>query len=312
MASRLKTKGSFPLQNDIQVKDTQSILPLARHITLERDYWVWASTGGQVYFTGLKSYVEAKGLPVLVPWLIVIFNVVTTMMNAIFERQREIAILSSIGLNPSHITALFVAEATIIGIIGGGIGYLSGLSLYRLMSALSIAIEVRQKVSAAWCLGALGIAATAVVIGAIVAIRSSVIITPSLLRRWKVEEKLSTPEEPWVFTMPIPIEVRQRDINSFISYVRSRLEYEGEVGMRRIERVRQIEEETPEAITKRIKFNYYFGGTYGLTINELVATKGKEEEVYTIKLISKGDEDPVYKTASFIRMLLLKWSAIRK
>ncbi len=309
------TPGSwiFLSRIDVLVKETEDILPLARRMALERDYWVWASVGGQVYLTSLKSYFEAKGLPVMIPWLIVIFNVVTTMLNAIFERRREISILSSIGLNPSHITALFVAEATMIGIIGGGIGYLSGLALYRLMSALSIALEVRQKVSAVWCLGALGISATAVVIGAIVAIRGSVIITPSLLRRWRVEEKPHNQSEPWVFTLPF--EVRNSNINQFMAYVRSHLElYKNGVNPN-IGRVRQVDDETPKSVTKRIKFTYFWGkGTLDgfLTINELVAIERREEEVYALKLISKGDEGWVYKTASFIRELILRWSAVKE
>jgi len=279
---------------DIQVNDVENILSLARRLALERDYWVWTSTGEQVYLTALKSYVEAKGLPILVPWLIVILTVITTMLNAIFERRREIGILSSIGLNPAHITALFVAEASIIGIVGAGIGYLSGLSLYQFIS-----LEVRQKISAVWVLAALGISATAVVIGAMVALRSSVIITPSLLRRWKVKDKKSS-EEPWDLTMPI--ELRQKDVTSFIDYVRKHLEYEQEVDVQHIKK-------PSEAITK-LKFTYRFGGTHGLTINELVVTK-KEEDAYTIKLISKGDKDSVYKTATFVRKLILKWSTVR-
>ncbi|MCK4953278.1 hypothetical protein KAS14_05800 [Candidatus Bathyarchaeota archaeon] len=297
-----------------QVNDAQNILPLARRVALERDYWVWSAIGGQVYLTSLKEYFEVKGLPIFIPWFIVMLNIVTTMLNAIFERRREIAILSSVGLNPSHITALFVAESSIIGIIGGGVGYLSGLSLYRIMSMLSITLEIRQKVSAAWSIGALGIAATAVVIGALVALRSSVIVTPSLLRRWKVKEKPSTLEEQWVFN--IPTKIRQSEINAFLDYIKRRFKkYESNVDVLRIGRLKQIDEETPQDITKRIKFNYYYGGgTFGgfFTVNEFVATKKKGEEIYTIKMFSKGSEDWSYKTANFIRTLILEWSAVKK
>ena len=296
------------------MNDKQNILPLARRVALERDYWVYSAIGGQVYLTSLKEYFEVKGLPIFIPWFIVMLNIVTTMLNAIFERRREIAILSSVGLNPSHITALFVAESSIIGIIGGGVGYLSGLSLYRIMSMLSITLEIRQKVSAAWCIGALGIAATAVVIGAMVALRSSVIVTPSLLRRWKVKEKPSTSEEQWVFN--IPTKIRQSEITAFIDYIKKNFKkYEGDVDVLRIGRLKQTEEETSQDITKRLKFNYYYGrSTFGgfFTVNELVAIKKKEEEIYTIKLLSKGSEDWTYKTASFIRNLILRWSVEKK
>jgi hypothetical protein len=283
-------------------------------MALERDYWVWSATAGQVNLTKLESYFEAKGFSVLIPWIIVIFTVVATMLNAIFERRREIAILSSIGLNPSHITALFVAEATIIGFIGGGVGYLSGLGMYRLMSLLSVTLAVRQKVSAVWSVGALGIAAAAVVTGAVVALRSSVIVTPSLLRKWKADEKPGTPREPWVFTLPIKI--RPIEINAFLTYIQRCLErYTVEVNAQRIGRLKQIEEATPHVVTKRVYFNYYYGEGSAdrfFTVNQLVATKRADDAVYTLTLSSRGAESWTYKTASFVRAFILTWSAMKK
>ncbi len=299
---------------DVQLNSTQDSLSFARSVALEYNYWVWSAISGKVYLTSLNAYLEAKGLPIFIPWVIVMLNIVTTMLNAIYERRREITILSSVGLNPSHITALFSAESLIIGIIGGGIGYISGLSLYSLMSTLSITLQVRQKVSIVWCLAALGMAATTVLIGGIVALRSSVIITPSLQRRWKDEEKPSTTEGQWVFNMPTKI--RQSEINAFLDYIKRRFKkYESNVDVLRIGRLKQIDEETPQDITKRIKFNYYYGGgTFGgfFTVNEFVATKKKGEEIYTIKMFSKGSEDWSYKTANFIRTLILEWSAVKK
>jgi hypothetical protein len=299
---------------DVHLEGDQDVLATARRMALERDYWVWSATAGQVNLTKLESYFEAKGFSVLIPWIIVIFTVVATMLNAIFERRREIAILSSIGLNPSHITALFVAEATIIGFIGGGVGYLSGLGMYRLMSRLSITLAVRQKVSAVWCVGALGIAAVAVVTGAVVALRSSVIVTPSLLRKWKADEKPSTAREPWVFTLPI--KVRPTEINAFLTYVKRCLErYAVEVDAQRIGRLKQTEEEMPQVVTKRIHFNYYYGEGSAdrfFTVNQLVATKRTDDEVYTLTLSSRGAESWTYKTASFVRAFILTWSAMKK
>ena len=91
---------------------------------------------------------EGEGLPLIIPWAIVVLNVVVTMLNSLFERRREINILSSVGLNPAEIASIFVAEASIMGFIAGGLGYLLGLSFYRLMPLLGLTLEVQQKVSA--------------------------------------------------------------------------------------------------------------------------------------------------------------------
>ena len=100
---------------------------------------------------------EGEGLPLIIPWAIVVLNVVVTMLNSLFERRREINILSSVGLNPAEIASIFAAEASIMGFIAGGLGYLLGLSFYRLMPLLGLTLEVQQKVSAVRALAAIGI-----------------------------------------------------------------------------------------------------------------------------------------------------------
>ncbi|MCK5625934.1 hypothetical protein KAI11_03670, partial [Candidatus Bathyarchaeota archaeon] len=76
------------------------ILPFSSQIALERDYWVWTTSKGQIYLVGLIPHLEAKGLSIFIPWLIVILNVTIVMVNTIYERRKEIIILSSVGFNP--------------------------------------------------------------------------------------------------------------------------------------------------------------------------------------------------------------------
>ena len=73
-----------------------------------------------------------------------------------YERKGEINILSSVGLNPAHVTGIFVSESLFTGIIAGGFGYLFGMGFYPIMSYLSSAPAVRYKISAIWSLGAVG------------------------------------------------------------------------------------------------------------------------------------------------------------
>lgn len=206
---------------DVSLKDFQSAYELSRRIALEQDLGIWVSTGKQGYKTIVGSYVEAKGISVLILWIIVILNVIIVMLNSIFERRREIFVLSAVGLNPSDIIGLFVSEAAIIGIIGSGIGYLCGLSGYRLMSFFSILVEVRSKVSAIWSLASVSVSIVAILVGVGIAIKSSVVITPSLLRRWSSTEISPSLGEAWVFQMPL--RVRKEDLDSLFNYVINRV-----------------------------------------------------------------------------------------
>lgn len=54
-------------------------------------------------------------------------GIITTLFTAVVERTKEIGTLKAIGAQGSTILALFLVEASIIGIIGGSMGLLAGL-----------------------------------------------------------------------------------------------------------------------------------------------------------------------------------------
>ncbi|MCJ7635593.1 hypothetical protein MUP77_24785, partial [Candidatus Bathyarchaeota archaeon] len=92
---------TFMSRIDTLAGGSLDILSFARKIALEQDYWVWVNAEGRINLMGLTHYLETKGTSVFIPWLIVIFNVIITMINAVYERRKEVLILSSVGLNPT-------------------------------------------------------------------------------------------------------------------------------------------------------------------------------------------------------------------
>ena len=60
---------------------------------------------------------------VLVQLVIASVFVLNTMVASVYERTKEIAIFSSIGLAPNHIAMLFFAESLVYGVLGAVIGY---------------------------------------------------------------------------------------------------------------------------------------------------------------------------------------------
>jgi hypothetical protein len=292
---------------NVVIDDSIDLLPFSSQVALERDYWVWTTLKGEIYLVGLIPQLEAKGLSIFIPWLIVILNVTIVMINTIYERRREIIILSSIGFNPTHITSIFGAEALIIGVLAGGLGYLLGLSLYRIMIFLSINIDVVQKTSAMWTVASLGISVTAVLIGTLIALQFSVAITPSLLRKWKAEKKLHGMDS---LIFDIPLKVPLTEVHSVLDYFKKRLQnWKGENNIQ-IDQLKNIREETSEGIQDGISFTYRLGygqGTF-ISSNKLLLSKRRDENNYTLKLISKAGKDQAYETANFVRKLFLEWS----
>ena len=69
-----------------------------------------------------------------VPLLIASLIVLNTMLGAVYERSGEIGVYSSVGLAPSHIAALFIAEALVFAIVGAVLGYLVGQTTTLLLA----------------------------------------------------------------------------------------------------------------------------------------------------------------------------------
>lgn len=298
---------------DAIFEEGTDLIKLAKTIALERGIRVWASTGSEVYSAHVGEYFVGKGLPILIPWVIVILNVLMTMLNVMYERREEMSILSSVGLNPSHIAGMFVAEASITGVIGGGFGYLIGLGLYPLMTLLSSAPLVHQKVSAIWSLGAIGVAAAAASVGVIVAIKGSIVLTPSLERRWAIADMPKSYTEPW--KIPIPAKISDDEFDDFMAFMkRSLMAHRERTSYPHIASIRD-EQHGPEGGIRTLSFWYREGdvGLGGISSSCALTLYRKEgEDFYTAELRSYGGEEDIRKSGNFIRGLTIKWNTERK
>ena len=101
----------------------------------------------------LKDYLDLSGGAwAFLIGLIGIFaglGVLNTMMMAVFERTREIGMLSSLGMNPLRILSTFLVESSFLGLLGLAVGFLlsvvfmnhlasEGLDLTRWMGEFSM------------------------------------------------------------------------------------------------------------------------------------------------------------------------------
>ena len=66
-----------------------------------------------------------SGVPnIMIPLVISILIVLNTMIGSVYERKREIAIYTSVGLAPSHVSFLFIAEAMAFAVLSVVMGYI--------------------------------------------------------------------------------------------------------------------------------------------------------------------------------------------
>ena len=142
-----------------------------------------------------------KGLGVLiVPMLIAAFIVLNTMLGTVYERLKDIGIYAAVGLAPSHIALLFIAEACAYAVLGITLGYLGGqgtglvLNYWDMLSGLNLNYSSLAAVFSA--LIVMGVVLLSTVYPARVAARTAV---PDLVRRWQPEPPVGA---EWEFRFP--------------------------------------------------------------------------------------------------------------
>ncbi len=107
-----------------QIEDFMSRVALTMFVGIGDEVTVYSSIG-----TTSLSGIANLFIPLLIASLIVL----NTMMGAVYERFREIGVYSAVGLAPSHISALFLAEAAVFATLGAAFGYLIGQALVMLL-----------------------------------------------------------------------------------------------------------------------------------------------------------------------------------
>ena len=297
---------------DLVLQEGEDLGDYAVKLALMKGFQAWANTADGVHMANLATYYEGKGLPLLVPWMIVVLTVVVTMLNSLFERREEIHVFSSIGMNPSHISGIFLAEVTMLGLVAGGTGYLFGLAWYKLMAFFAISLQVKMKTSAIWALGAMGVSLAAVLAGCWTALKTSTVITPSLRRRWYSTRQLEPAQGRQEQILPVTL--AESEIDEYEAYVHNALishMHDLNNVTAQIKRTRKMEEGSP---TLTIDFVYRpahtpLGGTYAT--NRLTIRRDPGGQ-YVVQFTSEGDSPSTTKAGSLVRETALQWSVRRK
>jgi len=297
----------------VQLKNPEDCDTLSQIIALTYEYKVYVSHPGSLYMEEMGGYTEEKGMG-MVPLLmsLVMVNIAISMIGSVKERKDEIASLSAIGLNPTHIATLFVAEAAIIGIIGGGLGYLLGISGYRLASTSILgALEVREKASAEWGLIAIFLSVSTAILAALFpSLKASTMVTPSLLRKWRIGENEKPRRIGQPYVVDLPLKLMPREIDSFTGFVLRRIQ---DYSQSIVSKLGVEEEPTEKGTIRKIGFEYFIMKG-GKTDNKLVIQPGDGPQfsviLYCNPMLPTQLDEAVHETASFVRKLLFEWNAM--
>lgn len=306
---------------DILLEKNEDIIGFAGLLVLDRGFDVWASTTNGIYYLRIGGGLESRGLVTVLPLLVmVVLSVAFHFIGNVRERRNEIFFMATLGVNPTQTLILFVAEAVVIGIIGGGVGYLAGSCSYRILSYFSADLMVRQKASIGWAVaGILLTLGTSVIASILPAIRASAIVTPSLRRKWSVRAQgTEQVDGTWVFTMPVKVPAATASF--FRGFLEKRLRERSGKLADRVENLSISTKVEPDCTIDVISFRYISGEIEGegFTIDdEISIIKKIDAEECPVRLKSRlvylniKAESRIHKNISFIRQLVLEWATLR-
>jgi lipoprotein-releasing system permease protein len=116
-------------------QDLQAQLPYGFYTT------DWTRTHGNIYYA-IQMSKNLVSLLLLLIIAIAAFNVVSTLVMAVIDKQSDIAILKTLGASKRQIVAVFMIQGTVISIIGTLLGVLLGVLLAIFITDIVQLIEL--------------------------------------------------------------------------------------------------------------------------------------------------------------------------
>jgi len=252
---------------------------------------------------------------------ITICVIMNTIFSNVHQKKNEFLTLAVVGLNPDHFVGLVFAESLIMSFVGGGIGYGVGFwKKYLTAPSAEFGLSLATMVEVILVSNTVGFVASI-----IPASRASMMMTPSLLKRWWREAQ---PSEEWPpkWTFAVPVKVTEDNVEDFLFFYMKRLPtYERFT--QNIERVYDLRLEYPDPqqsdreASWKLAFKYsYDDGTHTLeAANNLVATKSLGSDdvrvTLTIKVMDYNDPQLAQRMDKYLemigsafRMLAFEWT----
>jgi hypothetical protein len=252
--------------------------------------------------TGLKNMQE-----LVIPILIAALICLNTMLGSVYERVREIYIYSSLGLAPTHIAALFIAEACVYAILGAVAGYLFGQVLSKILAETHLLVGLNLNYSSLSAVGSTVIIMITVLLSVIYPARkASDIASPGIERRWTLPE----PEGDQIH-MALPFTVtgdQALGVNMFLNeYLAAHADYSlGNFSTADID-LHTVDSEYGEGYEQGLMVwlaPYDLGVSERLFLRTLLTEDAEVYQIYALIVRESGDQSSwIRVTRNFINML---------
>jgi len=131
-ASRLYRLGGDATGVRLAVRDIYRAPEIVREVAMEAGGGVLVSDWTRRHVNFFRSIQITKSILFVILLMVVAvaaFNIVSTLVMVVKDKQSDIAILKTAGARPSSILKIFVTQGTIVGIVGTAAGLILGVLL---------------------------------------------------------------------------------------------------------------------------------------------------------------------------------------
>jgi hypothetical protein len=246
---------------------------------------LYAGVGDSTYLFSSVGMSSAEGLETMaIPILIAALIVLNTMLGAVYERTTEIGIYSSLGLAPSHIAILFIAEASVFANLGAIVGYLIGQVLAKIIHVFNLQAGVELNYSSMSAVGVTVLVVIVVLLSTIYPSRkASEIASPGIARKWELPEP-----EGDVLTVRLPFTVTGRDAFGVAAFLQEYFsEYVGYAGgefLAENVRLEALGDEPEDGVAVKLRM---WLAPYDLGVSQdfsLTMLPTEDEDIYAIQI----------------------------
>ncbi|MFC1820077.1 ABC transporter permease [Thermodesulfobacteriota bacterium] len=174
----------------VRPESVRSIQDMAQDLVDRFGLTLYSGENEGTFLYNASDTIGYSGVPnIIIPLIISIFIVLNTMISSVYERKREIGIYTSVGLAPSHVSFLFIAESLAFAVLSVVLGYLLAQVTASIFSGTSLWAGITVNYSSLAGVAAMILVILVVLISAIYPSRvAAEIAIPDVNRSWKLPE----------------------------------------------------------------------------------------------------------------------------
>ncbi len=161
------------------------------------------------FLTYASDSINYSGVGTLIiPMCIAVLIVLNTMIGSVYERKNEIAVYTSVGLAPSHVSILFIAEAMAMAVISVVIGYLLAQTSAFFLAGTAIWEGMTVNYSSLAGVGAMLLVIAVVLVSVIYPSKLAAdIAIPDVNRSWSMPDPK---EDQLIITLPFLVKMEEQ------------------------------------------------------------------------------------------------------